>query len=290
MGAYLKYISALMLFGSNGVVASHISLSSYEIVFLRTLIGSAFLAALFFLSGGRPRGIKNRRDLLFLAISGIAMGANRMFLYEAYVRVGVSIATLANYCGPVVVMALSPLLLHERLTFLSAAVFFVVLAGMFHVNGGALLAGGLSWGLACGLLSAVMYAFMVIFNKMAEGITGLENAVFQLFFSFLAVAVFVFAKQGPYVPLTAPELVPVVFLGIVNTGVGCYLYFSSIQRLPAGVVAVCGYIEPLSALMFSAIFLHERLTAVQLLGAFLIIGGAAFYSVVCGYRKRTENS
>ena len=189
---------ALMLFGSNGVVASHISLSSYEIVFLRTLIGSAFLAALFFLSGGRPRGIKNRRDLLFLAISGIAMGANWMFLYEAYVRVGVSIATLANYCGPVVVMALSPLLLHERLTFLSAAVFFVVLAGMFLVNGGALLAGGLSWGLACGLLSAVMYAFMVIFNKMAEGITGLENAVFQLFFSFLAVAVFVFAgSRGP---------------------------------------------------------------------------------------------
>lgn len=47
MRAYLKYISALMLFGSNGVVASHISLSSYEIVFLRTLIGSAFLAALF---------------------------------------------------------------------------------------------------------------------------------------------------------------------------------------------------------------------------------------------------
>ena len=77
-------------------------------------------------------------------------------------------------------------------------------------------------------------------------------------------------------PLTVPELVPVVFLGIVNTGVGCYLYFSSIQRLPAGVVAVCGYLEPLSALMFSAIFLHERLTAVQLLGAFLIIGGAAF--------------
>jgi hypothetical protein len=31
--AYLKYIAALLLFGSNGIVASHISLNSYEIVF-----------------------------------------------------------------------------------------------------------------------------------------------------------------------------------------------------------------------------------------------------------------
>ena len=62
-------------------------------------------------------------------------------------------------------------------------------------------------------------------------------------------------------------------LGLISAGVGCYFYFSSIGRLPVQTVAVCGYLEPLSALMFSAIFLHERLTAVQLLGAFLIIGG-----------------
>lgn len=31
--AYIKYLLALLLFGSNGVVASYISLTSYEIVF-----------------------------------------------------------------------------------------------------------------------------------------------------------------------------------------------------------------------------------------------------------------
>jgi len=45
--AYSKYIAALLLFGSNGIVASHISLSSYEIVFTRTLIGSLFLILVF---------------------------------------------------------------------------------------------------------------------------------------------------------------------------------------------------------------------------------------------------
>lgn len=50
--AIIKYLFALLLFGSNGVTARYISRSSYEIVLLRTLIGSVFLLALFFLSGG----------------------------------------------------------------------------------------------------------------------------------------------------------------------------------------------------------------------------------------------
>ncbi len=48
---YLKYIAALLLFGSNGVVASAIDLSSYEIVLLRSVIGGALLLVLFFASG-----------------------------------------------------------------------------------------------------------------------------------------------------------------------------------------------------------------------------------------------
>ena len=48
--SYLKYIFALLLFGSNGIVASLIHLSSYEIVLLRTLIGSLLLIAIFFMA------------------------------------------------------------------------------------------------------------------------------------------------------------------------------------------------------------------------------------------------
>ena len=39
-----------------------------------------------------------------------------MCLYEGYVRIGVGMASLLYYCGPVIVMVLSPLLFHERLT------------------------------------------------------------------------------------------------------------------------------------------------------------------------------
>ena len=273
--AYGKYILALLLFGSNGVVASAIALNSYEIVLLRTFIGSLFLVCIFLLSpkAARPRG--SRRDFLFLAGSGVAMGASWMFLYEAYTQVGVSVATLAYYCGPVLVMILAPALFREAMTKAKIIGFVCVLAGMVLVNRQELGQGVFSWGLLCGLLAAVLYTFMVVCNKKATGITGLANATCQLCFSFLAVAVFTVARQGLALTIAPADIWPILLLGLVNTGVGCYLYFSAIPRLPAQSVAICGYLEPVSALLFSAAFLGERLAVWQWAGTALILGGAA---------------
>ena len=281
---YVKFISACLLFGSNGIVASHILMSSHEIVFLRTLIGSLFLLAVFVMTGGKFTGLRNERHLAFLILSGVAMGASWIFLFEAYQRIGVGMATLAYYCGPVIVMALSPLLFKEKLTPARICGFFAVLLGMFLVNRDALMVDGLSWGLLCGVLSAVMFALMVILNKMAASITGFENAVWQLLAGFVTVALFTILVQGLTFSIPSGNFAPVLLLGFVNTGVGCYLYFSSMQRLPAQSVAICGYLDPLSALVFSAVFLAERLTPEQMIGAALILGGAAFGE--CFGRKR----
>lgn len=277
--AYLKYFTALLLFGSNGIVSSYILLNSYEIVFLRTLIGSLFLITVFLFSGRKPQGFHDKKHVLYITISGTAMGISWIFLYEAYKTIGVSIATLAYYCGPVIVMAVSPLIFRERMTPQKLSGFTSVLAGMYLVNKNSLDQAHISSGLVFGILSAVMYAFMVIFNKKAVCITGLENSVFQLSVSFLTVAVFMQTRQALHVSSVFQNLFPVLFLGFVNTGIGCFLYFSSIDRLPAGSVAVCGYLEPLSALIFSAFFLGEHLSAVQLIGSVLILGGAVISEI-----------
>jgi len=272
--AYFKYISSLLLFGSNGIVASYILLSSHEIVFTRTLIGSLFLIVIFILSKGKFQGWRNKKHFGYIIISGIAMGAAWMFLYEAYQQIGVSFATLAYYCGPVIVIALSPVLFRERLTAPRILGLFAVLIGMLFVNGKDLLQGGFSWGLFCGVMSALMLALMIIFNKKAVSITGLENSIYQLITSFFAVTVFTLIKQGITFSFGLQNIFPILFLGIVNTGIGCYLYFSSIQQLPSQSVAIIGYLEPLSALIFSAVLLQERLIFIQIAGAVLILGGA----------------
>ena len=48
------------------------------------------------------------------------------------------------------------------------------------------------------------------------------------------------------------------------------------QKISGQSAALISYIDPVSALCFSALFLHEAMTPVQLLGAVLILGGAVF--------------
>jgi uncharacterized membrane protein len=79
--SYFKYFAGLLMFGMNGIVASHIALSSYEIVFTRTLIGSLLLIAIFALIRQKVHLLKNKKDTFCLIVSGIAMGTSWMFLY-----------------------------------------------------------------------------------------------------------------------------------------------------------------------------------------------------------------
>lgn len=271
--ALLKYLSALLLFGLNGIVASQILMSSYEIVFLRTLIGSVLLIALFVIGKGRFHLLAYKRDSLFIILSGIAMGTSWMFLYEAYQQIGVSLASLLYYCGPVIVMILSPLIFQEKLTAPKLVGFLIVLIGVVLVNGQSAGIGN-AWGLFCGAMSALMYFFMVTLNKQSRKITGMENAVIQLTVSFLTVAVFVGLKQAFVLHIPEGALPWILVLGLVNTGIGCYLYFSPLSRLPVQTVAICGYLEPMSAVVFAALLLNEKMSVMQIIGAVFIIGGA----------------
>ena len=114
--AFIKYLASMFLFGLNGVVASNIPLNSYEIVFFRTFIGSVFLLSLFLMGKGKFHIKSYKKDTCFIALSGIAMGTSWMFLYEGFQQIGVSLASLLYYCGPVIVMIFSPLIFCEKLT------------------------------------------------------------------------------------------------------------------------------------------------------------------------------
>lgn len=273
--AYLCFTASLVLFGSNGIVASAIDLQSFQIVYLRTGIGVLMLLALLLASRKPLASRTHPRDLLFVALSGVAMGVGWLFLYEAYHRVGVGLSSLLYYCGPIIVMALSPVLFHERLTVRKVACFAVVLLGLVLVNGAVTGAALDVVGMALSVGSAVALAFLIVLNKKGPAITGLENSTWQLLPSFLTVAAFTVVRDGtPLVQVSAEQWPYVLFLGLVNTGLGCYLYFSRFDELPTQSVATLGYLEPLTAVVLGVMVLGEPMSLLQALGAVLIVGGA----------------
>ncbi|MBR5259105.1 MAG: DMT family transporter [Eggerthellaceae bacterium] len=274
--AFLKYLASLLLFGTNGIVAANIALSSQEIVWFRTLLGSVLLVGIFLITRRRLTSWQNRRQFVFLVLSGVAMAGGWLFVYEAYQRVGVGLGTLLYYCGPVLVLAASPLVFGERLTIRKLLGFAVVFVGLVLVNGLALQDGADVWGILCGIGAALTYAVMICFNKKAGNADGFENSMIQLVVAFVVVTVFVGSTCGLDIRVPSEAWPYVLVLGLLNTGLGCYWYFSSIGQLRAQTVSVVGYAEPLSAVIFSALLLGESMLPLQIVGAVCIIGGAAF--------------
>ena len=104
------------------------------------------------------------------------------------------------------------------------------------------------------------------------------------------VAVFVGIKQAFVIHVPMSSWPWILVLGLVNTGIGCYLYFSPLSKLPVQTVAVCGYLEPLSAVVFAALLLGEKLSATQYIGAVCIIGGAMIGELVKERRAQEKRT
>ena len=104
----LKYLASLLLFGTNGVIASKIAADSSHIVLGRIILGLAFMAAVAFATrnANRQAGEAGAKCIVLLALSGASLGGGWLFLFESFERVGVGLSMLIYYCGSVLVMAL----------------------------------------------------------------------------------------------------------------------------------------------------------------------------------------
>ena len=272
--AMIKFITSLVIFGLNGVVASRTGISNYDIVFWRTFIGFICLTAIFFAKGFRPSFHKKQKSLVFLTISGVSMGISWMLLFGSYTKNGISITSMLYYTGPIWVLMLSPAIFKEKLSIFSVIGFVIVLLGMVLTNIEGATSGTLNPSLLLAIGSALTFALMVISNKKASEIVGLENTILQIFFAFLSVSAYILISGRSLEHITMSGLPYVLFLGFISTGLACYLYFSAIQELNASTVSICGYIDPMSALLFAGFLCGEKLSPLQYLGAVLIFGGA----------------
>lgn len=271
----LKYIGALLLFGSNGYWVAHIDLNSYEIVFMRGLIGGILLLALFFLTRQKSQAMQYKKDFAYLILAGLATGANWLSLFEAYRQVGVGTATLFCYCGPVIVIVLGAVLFHEKMTRNKWIGLFAVLLGVVCINGQNVQTGGGLWGSFCGVMAAVTFAVLMIANKKSARITGVERAVWQILFAFLVIFVFLLARGE--LPVSVPRSsLPYVVILASCTALACYLQLTAMGKLPVQTIAIWGYLEPFGALFCSVLLLGEAMGPLQAAGAALILGGAMF--------------
>lgn len=271
--ARLRLALSMLLFGTIGIFRRGIALPSTVIALVRAAVGTVFLLALLLLRRQRLSLGGIRRNLPALLLSGAVLGFNWILLFEAYQYTTVATATLCYYMAPIFVLLASPLL-GERLTRRRAVCAAVALGGMALVSGaaeGGLPSGGEGKGIALGLAAAALYAAVVLLNKRLRDIPAYDRTIVQL--GVATLMLLPYAPQGAGIlAADGRTLALLLIMGIVHTGLAYALYFGTAAILPAQTLALFSYIDPIVAVLLSALLLREGMSAAQWLGAAAVLG------------------
>ena len=130
-------------------------------------------------------------------------------------------------------------------------------------------------GILFGLLAAGFYASVVLLNKKIHDVGAYEKTIFQLGSAAITILPYVILTESfEAITLTPIILVLILFLGIVHTGIAYALYFRSMGDLKAQTIALYSYIDPVFAIILSALILKESMHPLSIVGAVLILGAA----------------
>lgn len=276
-----KLISSMFLFGTIGIFVHYLPLPSAFIAMVRGFVGAAFLLLLMAAKKQKPDRIAIKKNLPVLLLSGTALGINWILLFEAYNNTSIATATLCYYFAPIIVILVSPLLLKEKLTAKKLICVLVALVGMVFVSGvlNAEFSANKDFaGVLFGLGAACLYASVMILNNKLHDIEAYDRTVMQLGVAGIVLLPYVLLTQHvAAADFTVSVIILLAVVGIVHTGFTYALYFASMKDLPAQTVAIFSYLDPVVAILLSALFLKEPLGVFGIVGAVLVLG-AAFVS------------
>lgn len=267
-------LSAMAIFGTVGIFVRYIGLPSATIALFRGALGVVFLLAVMALSGKKFHRQSIRENLPLLILSGAAIGGNWILLFEAYRYTTVAVATVCYYLAPMFLVLASPLL-GERLTGKKLLLSTTALVGMVFVSG-ALKGGQTDFrGVALGVGAAALYASVMFMNKKLGPLPAYDKTVVQLASAAAVILPYCLFTGGlTMAQVSAAEYVLLGVVGIVHTGFAYCLYFGALGRLPSQQVAIFSYLDPVLAILLSALWLREPLGWQEFIGAALILGSA----------------
>ena len=275
--AKLSIMTAMLIYGTIGVFVKYIPLSSSMIALARGFFGAVFLGIYMLIRREKfsIASIKNNR--LKLLLSGAMLGFNWLLLFEAYNYTTVATATLCYYLAPVIIVAVSPIFLKERLNIRKIICIAVALFGMVLISG--ILSNGVHSGeikgILLGLLSAVLYAGIVIVNKKMSGISSYERTASQLLISSIVMLPYaLIVNDFSSIHMNVTGIVLLAVVSLVHTGIAYVLYFGSVRYVSSQTVAILGYIDPVVAVLLSVFLLRETITVYGIIGAVLVIAAA----------------
>lgn len=256
---------AVFLAGWTGIFGRIISLAGLPLVWYRSMIALAVLAAVLFVLRTRSKGYgkktPNLRDALRIAGCGALLGIHWVAFFASIQasNVSVGVACIATACFFTAVF--DPLINRHKLYWKDFLISFIAIAGILLIFS---LDVRYRLGIALGLLSAAVYSIFAILNIRVAESTGQDSAN-MLFYEligcvlFLALCMPFYVRLNPGLPAvpSRSDFLSLVVLGSVFTIIPFLLQIHALRHLTAFTVNVFYNLEPVYSIIFAAIIFGE---------------------------------
>lgn len=265
---------AMALSGTAGVFSTQTGQPTLNIVFFRCLFGAIFLLGWCLCRGKARTNWRIERRLLPLAvISGLCLVLNWAALFEAFHLTSIGFATIIYHIQPFWIVLAGALFLGEPLSRDKFVWLLAAFAGLVLVIGprvGNIMSdGGWMIGVGCAVVASLLYAGSTL---TARRLKAVDPAVLTILHCCIGMAIL-----GPLLSVAAILSGPITIwgwlagLGIIHTGVVYVLLYQTYPKLQTAVIAVCAFLNPVTALLSDYLFYSRSINLLQAVGICLIL-------------------
>lgn len=196
--------------------------------------------------------------------------------FKAITLASLSVAAILLYTAPAIVMILSAILFHEKITKLRLLSLILTFAGCVLVTG---LASGTAelnpQGILAGLGAGLGYALYSIFSRYALD-RGYQSITISFYtFLFAMLGTIPFAGYSEIVSICRQDMKIIGFcllFGLVSTVLPYLAYTRGLQDLENSKASIIASIEPVTATLLGVIVYREHLSVAELIGVILVLG------------------
>lgn len=213
-----------------------------------------------------------RRGLGAMLFLGAVNAVGMLLFFSALNYLDSSLTSMILALSPPMVISLLALR-GERLSGRDLLRLGIALVGVFFLIGPT---GRVDWfGAALALAATFLFSFQLAFTQWALIAYPSRTISFYVTASMaLFVALYWWLAGAEWVAPTAGGWLAVVMLAFVSTYLARLSYYSAVRKIGSGQIALLGPLETLLSVIWSILFLGERLSPLQIIGGALILGSA----------------
>lgn len=250
-------------------------LNSFQLLWMNSLIAGIFLVILNLCTGNfkKHKGYTVKDYLIMTGIGIPGTFFYYIFYYSGTDLMPASQAFIINYMWPIMSVLFACIILKEKLTLRKISAIIISFLGVVIVIGGAVKEFNKEtlMGAGCCILGAVSYGIFTSLNQKMQ-YNKMMTLMVSYFATFIITSIINASNGALFIP-RFDQMAGFLWNGIFTVAIANSFWVMALEKGDTAKVSNIAYITPFLSIVWTSIFLYEKITVNAVVGLLIIVSG-----------------